>query len=416
MHTIAAYNYAYMATVYLRGKTWWAQFNDIHGKRVARSTKIKEGDSTKPRRKKEARDAANRMEVAERKRRMQHSGLGSAYAHIVETAAREADQGLLTMVRAEKLIMEIHAIAHPEHQDKSLGCQIDEWVENQEPFVAENTIRGYRQCAANLRQSMPQAVIEGPVRKLTSEAVLSALKLMNTPKDADPPGLGLRAASANLALGMLRRVLEDAVRKDLARTNVAKAIKKLPKADSRPRAPFTLKEVRSLLSEAKSRYNHDEHEGLILIAAYTGLRLMDVAGLSSENVHGNRLVVSVRKVQRGTKKVVRIPMSPPVVRWIGDRQGPFFPTLSQKSSQLLSQAFKRIMKWAKVPREVNHDGERAVRSFHSLRHTFTSWLADADVHADVRMALTGHKSSGIHAIYSHHDEALDKAINALPGA
>ena len=49
-----------------------------------------------------------------------------------------------------------------------------------------------------------------------------------------------------------------------------------------------------------------------------------------------------------------------------------------------------------------------------LRHSFTSWLAEADVHADVRQKLTGHSSAGVHARYTHHDEALERAVASLP--
>jgi integrase len=73
------------------------------------------------------------------------------------------------------------------------------------------------------------------------------------------------------------------------------------------------------------------------------------------------------------------------------------------------------MKLAGVPTQVKlAGGITGSRSFHSLRHTFATWLADADVQADVRQKLTGHSSSSIHARYSHHDEALDRAIEKLP--
>ena len=73
------------------------------------------------------------------------------------------------------------------------------------------------------------------------------------------------------------------------------------------------------------------------------------------------------------------------------------------------------MERANVPREIiDSDNISKRRSFHSLRHTFASWLADADVHADVRQKLTGHQSAGVHGRYSHHDEALDRAVAQLP--
>jgi site-specific recombinase XerD len=55
-------------------------------------------------------------------------------------------------------------------------------------------------------------------------------------------------------------------------------------------------------------------------------------------------------------------------------------------------------------------------SFHSLRHSFSSALANAGVSADVRMKLTGHKSIDVHQRYTHMQlEPLKKAIAALPG-
>jgi integrase len=55
------------------------------------------------------------------------------------------------------------------------------------------------------------------------------------------------------------------------------------------------------------------------------------------------------------------------------------------------------------------------RGFHSLRHTFTTWLRSAGVSEEDRMALTGHSTRDSHAIYSHTDEeALRDAISKLP--
>ena len=77
--------------------------------------------------------------------------------------------------------------------------------------------------------------------------------------------------------------------------------------------------------------------------------------------------------------------------------------------------FVAIMKKADVPREIEQAGGiKASRSFHALRHTFASLLAEADVHADIRQKLTGHATSKIHQRYTHHDEALDRAVGTLP--
>ena len=62
----------------------------------------------------------------------------------------------------------------------------------------------------------------------------------------------------------------------------------------------------------------------------------------------------------------------------------------------LSRQFKKIMETANVPQNVTpsekseeeegskHRHKMPERSFHSLRHTFTSWLANADVAPELR--------------------------------
>jgi hypothetical protein len=44
-------------------------------------------------------------------------------------------------------------------------------------------------------------------------------------------------------------------------------------------------------------------------------------------------------------------------------------------------------------------------SFHSLRHSFDSVLANAGVPQELRMKLTGHSSADMNAIYGHHQHA-----------
>jgi integrase len=46
------------------------------------------------------------------------------------------------------------------------------------------------------------------------------------------------------------------------------------------------------------------------------------------------------------------------------------------------------------------------RTFHALRHSFTSALANAEVEPELRMKLTGHSSEAIHRGYTHHELAL----------
>jgi integrase len=74
------------------------------------------------------------------------------------------------------------------------------------------------------------------------------------------------------------------------------------------------------------------------------------------------------------------------------------------------------MQKAEIPKaKTLPGGDKITRSFHSLRHTFASVLADAGVDEETRMALTGQKDSTVHAAYTHHgDDKLKAAIKHLP--
>src|SRR4030095_7249685 len=67
-------------------------------------------------------------------------------------------------------------------------------------------------------------------------------------------------------------------------------------------------------------------------------------------------------------------------------------------------------------RERNQQGRSVYsHSFHSLRHSFSTILANNNVPEEVRMRLTGHTTRSVHQKYTHHDlEVFRAAIGMLP--
>ena len=58
---------------------------------------------------------------------------------------------------------------------------------------------------------------------------------------------------------------------------------------------------------------------------------------------------------------------------------------------------------------------RSSLSFHSLRHSFNSAMANAGVSQELRQLLTGHASKAINDRYTHTDlETLRKAVGSVP--
>jgi integrase len=104
--------------------------------------------------------------------------------------------------------------------------------------------------------------------------------------------------------------------------------------------------------------------------------------------------------------------------------GPVFPTLCTKRKNGwsgLSATFSRFVSKAGIDGGLIREGKGefgknvSALTFHSLRHSFTSALANAGVSQEHRMLLTGHRSVSIHDTYSHHKlESLREAIATLP--
>jgi integrase len=383
-----------MATLYKRGDIYWTRFFDADGKRQARTTGKTE--------KREAAKEAQRLEVESRNGSGRGSELPKAFAVIIETAAREAASGELTLARAEDLVLRLHRLANPDFKIVSLFDHLSQWVTSQ-TGVTESTAGVYEDTRRHIVAAVGPKVAAAAVGDFTTKQAVTALQKL---KDD-----GLKSSTVNMDLRALRRALHAAVKQGLAKTNVAADIKPFAEDDSDEVAPFTATEVRAMIDHAKTS---DEWKGMIILGAHTGLRLSDVAKLTRAHIDGTKLVIRPKKTT-AKKKTITIPLSPPALGWIGDREGPLFPTLCKRVPGTLSTTFRRIMKSSGVPRHITEAGDVVKRrSFHSLRHSFASWMAEADIHSDVRQKLTGHSSAGIHARYTHHDEALDRAVGTLP--
>jgi integrase len=185
---------------------------------------------------------------------------------------------------------------------------------------------------------------------------------------------------------------------------------------------FTPEQATALIKIAPS----EDWTGAILCGYYTGLRLRDIADLqwSAFNEPLDTLTVRMRK----TGNDITIPIHPQFGAWLkkqtrGIGKAPVFPTLAGKAGggkSGLSMAFKRIMERAKIKGRLLRDASGEGRSqsslsFHSLRHSFNSALANAGVSQEIRQKLTGHASAEMNAIYTHHELGpLRAAVGVIP--
>lgn len=383
-----------MATIFKRGNFWIGQWYDLSGKRKKRSTGLTVSES-----KKEARRIA---EGFEREDRREVEEYGKSLLRILDRAGADAKAGRLTGTRAEDYLVELRRISDPKFRVVTLGEHLDAWLAGKRN-LSKSSAGTYGDAKRHFVEALGPVTMRRPITELTRDQMRKALAKLHEGS--------LSAATINLSLRIFRSCLRQAVDDGLLVTNPATGVERLAENDSVERAPFTAEEVRRLIDHPDTS---EEWRGMILLGAHTGLRLGDVVFLGREHIDGTKIVIRPKKTQR-SRKTITVPLTPSCIGWIGDRKGKFFPELSTKPASTLSTQFVRIMSRVGIPSKIILPGGiEASRTFHSLRHTFASWLADGDVHADVRKKLTGHEDEGIHGRYTHHDEALSRAITVLP--
>lgn len=380
-----------MATLYKRGNLWWARWYRHDGKRVSASTKTDK--------KRDAERIGAELEAKDR-RGTDEEQLTGEYQRILREAARDAQLGKLTGKAAETYITQIRRVADPSFRALTIAKCVDGWVMDQAARVGESTANGYRQMRDAVKKVLGKRY-DAPLPDFTHTEAQQLLRDLKT---------GRTAATANMHFRAFRRALQSAVRAKQITDNPAEGVRPLPEIDSVERAPWSQAEVRQMLDAPTTS---EEWRGAILIAAHTGLRLGDVVQLGRGHIEGQSIIIRPKKTKRVKKNLI-VPMSPAVQAWITGKEGPFFPSLKDAKPGVLSTWFDRLRDNAKVPKTIEKHGVTSTRTFHSFRHSFASWMAEADIHPDVRQKLTGHSDAGIHALYSHHDKALANAIGKLP--
>src|ERR1017187_3246846 len=194
-----------------------------------------------------------------------------------------------------------------------------------------------------------------------------------------------------------------------------------PKVVSSERELFTDDDVKKLLDTVGYK---SEWFTLIMMGIYTGARLGDCARMKWDNVNFQERMLTYE--QKKTGKVVRVPL----VDDLYDRlhtmrefvDGEYIcPELAERGSggkHGLSESFVRIVKRAKIdPQNIQGKGKQKFNrlTFHSLRHSFNSALANKGVSQELRMKLTGHSSMAMNDRYTHHAmKPLQQAMDVLP--
>jgi len=232
---------------------------------------------------------------------------------------------------------------------------------------------------------------------------------------------GRAARSISYCLAVARQVFNHAKRLGLYDGEAPTAKVKKPTEDNR-RVRFLSHEEADRLLEALALKSPNVHD-MALLSLHCGLRAGEIFGLEWGDVDMERGVITIRgtSVKAGTRtksgKTRPAIMTDAVKEMFaqrvhGQHHDLVFPDRSGKKAVQISDSFNRVVSALGFNEGVEDDRQKVV--FHTLRHTFASWLVEQGVDLYTVKELMGHGTLAMTERYSHLDpEKLQRAVKTL---
>lgn len=279
----------------------------------------------------------------------------------------------------------------------SLSKFKDEYLEYSQHNHTEGTKRKHFQSAFN---EFIRHVGDLPLNAITYKQIETFLSAKRTKASA---------WTARRCYIALSSAFETARKWGYIRENIFRQIKRPEPPEQRPL--FLTKEQFKQLIDTVG--NQDFRE-LTITAVSTGLRLAELTNLEWEHVDLIRRIVHVVNTSEHTtknKKSRSIPISEQLYRLLAQRKERsvcryvFHRNLRKYNDEYVSKQFKKYVRKAKLNDKVH---------FHTLRHTFASWLVMNGTSIYEVSKLLGHSSVTVTMMYAHlQPETRHDTVNKI---
>ena len=190
----------------------------------------------------------------------------------------------------------------------------------------------------------------------------------------------------------------------------------IPKIDNRRDRFLSPREAQSLLDalQGRSLISHD----MAVLALFAGLRFGEIASLTWRDVDMGRGIIFIRdpKAKVNRQAFITSQMRQVLYRRQGEGGEPYelvFPATNGKRIERVSQTFRRV---ADEMFNKGVEDKRQRVCFHTLRHTFASWLVENGTSLYAVKELMGHANFKMTQRYSHlAPDGLRAAVGCLEG-
>ena len=219
--------------------------------------------------------------------------------------------------------------------------------------------------------------------------------------------------TADYVKTVIRQIFNFAKQRDLYfKDNPAMKIKIKQKDNKRSR--FLTQEEARILLDALAERSIDVHD-IALISLFGGLRAGEIFNLQWEHIIWHSERIAIVDPKNGESRME--PMHATVKemlhrRYHENHDGYIFKSRDGKKIADLSDTFQRTVDKLGFNDGVTDARQKVV--FHTLRHTYASWLVMNGVDLYTTQKLMGHKSNQMTQRYAHLAPGyLEKAVNSL---
>jgi integrase len=293
-----------------------------------------------------------------------------------ERAAKMGRAGNLVEAQARKVMADIMARAGGEEtlRAPSVSAFLKDWLAGKVERKSKGTSTRYGVAVAEFLASLGNRT----AKPLTSLTIVDVERFLAYRTDK-----GLAPRTIVLDMKIISAALNHARRQGMITTNPAEAVE-LPEGKSMERGTFAPAEVKMLVDTAEG-----EWKTLILLAYLTGARLGDCCQMAWKDVDLGTATLTYTQAKTGKK--VTMPIHADLLAHLNKLEGadkpeeflmPHTANLKSGGRKGLSESFKLVMRDAGLDAgQVKKVGVRQLsrRTFHALRHSFNSAMANAGV-------------------------------------
>jgi len=221
----------------------------------------------------------------------------------------------------------------------------------------------------------------------------------------------LKAVSVNIELRALKAAFNVARRWKLIAENPCAEVSAIPAPDEPP-IFFNTLDFEKLLATIHQGWLRE----MVVFAVLTGLRRGELCNLKWQDVNFATKVVQIHssatfKTKQGKRRVVALNSAASLILQSRKHQSPsdYVFTLNGRKirDEHAGRLFKRAVRAAKLSDQRLH--------FHSLRHTFASWLVQNGASLYQVQKLLGHSNPRITQVYAHlQPSEMHEIVERLP--